>query len=126
MRLREEFEGTIENFIITDFDGYAFKIEDDTRANFSNSLSINNTILFNNDGFANAADSTDYGSISTEENPGFTSVNNYDFTVVLPVTGATPPSDGFFNISATHIGAFGTNNWANGLGFVGQIINSLI
>lgn len=114
MRLREEFEGTIENFIITDFDGYAFKIEDDTRANFSNSLSINNTILFNNDGFANAADSTDYGSISTEENPGFTSVNNYDFTVALPVTGATPPSDGFFNISATHIGAFGTNNWANG------------
>jgi hypothetical protein len=114
MRLREEFEGTIENFVITDFDGYAFKIEDDTRANFSNSLSINNTILFNNDGFANAADSTDYGSISTEENPGFTSVNNYDFTVALPVTGATPPSDGFFNTSATHIGAFGTNNWANG------------
>ena len=114
MRLREEFEGTIENFIITDFDGYAFKIEDDTRANFSNSLSINNTILFNNDGFANAADSTDYESISTEENPGFTSVNNYDFTVALPITGATPPSDGFFNTSATHIGAFGTNNWANG------------
>lgn len=114
MRLREEFEGTIENFVITDFDGYAFKIEDDTRANFSNSLSINNTILFNNDGFANASDSTDYGSISTEENPGFTSVNNYDFTVALPVTGATPPSDGFFNTSATHIGAFGTNNWANG------------
>ena len=48
---------TIENFIITDFDGYAFKIEDDTKTNFSNSLSINNTILFNNDGFANAADS---------------------------------------------------------------------
>ena len=42
----------------------------------------------------------------------------------LPITGATPPSDGFFNTSATHIGAFGTNNQM-GPGFVGRIINSL-
>ncbi len=114
MRLREEFEGTIENFIITDFDGYAFKIEDDTRANFSNSLIISNTILFNNDGFANASDSTDYSAVTTDVNPNFTSVSNYNFTVAQPVVGATPPSDGFFNTSATHIGAFGTTNWAVG------------
>ena len=115
MRLREEFEGTIENFVIADFDGYAFKIEDDTRANFSNSLTIGNTILFNNDGFASAADSTDYGAVTTEVNPSFANVAGFDFTVAQPIDGATPPSgDGFFNTSATHIGAFGATNWAVG------------
>ena len=108
-------EVTIENFVIADFVGYAFKIEDDTRANFSNSLTIGNTILFNNDGFASAADSTDYGAVTTEVNPSFANVAGFDFTVAQPIDGATPPSgDGFFNTSATHIGAFGATNWAVG------------
>lgn len=113
MRLREEFEGTLENFVIADFDGVSFKIEDDTRSNFPGALSIGNTILFNNGGFANAADSTDFGTVTSNTNPGFTGPVNFDFTVAQPVTGATPPSDGFFNTSATHIGAFGSTNWAD-------------
>lgn len=114
MRLREEFEGTLENFVITDFDGLAFKIEDDTRANFPSNLSIDHTILFNNDGFASAADSTDFGAVTTVTNPGFTNVTSFDFSVSQPATGATPPSDGFFTTGATHIGAFGSTNWATG------------
>ncbi|MEP1152008.1 MAG: hypothetical protein ABJH08_09815 [Balneola sp.] len=114
MRLREEFNGTLENFIITDFDGLNFKIEDDTRAAFPTALSIDNTIVWNNAGFANATDSTDFGAVTIEQDPGFTNASSYDFTVANPVTGATPPSGGFFNTSATHIGAFGSTNWATG------------
>jgi hypothetical protein len=29
-------------------------------------------------------------------------------------TGATPPADGFFDVSATHVGAFGTTDWMQG------------
>ncbi|MEP0007929.1 MAG: hypothetical protein ABJF72_01985, partial [Balneola sp.] len=114
MRLREEFNGTLENFIITDFDGLNFKIEDDTRAMFPNDLSIDNTIVWNNEGFNNAADSTDFGAVTMEQAPGFTNAAAYDYTVANPVTGATPPSNSFFNSSATYIGAFGSTNWAIG------------
>lgn len=115
MRLREEFTGELKNFIITQFDGLNFKVEDDTRSNFPSTLDIDNMIIFNNtDGFSNEADSTDFGAISMEQNPGFTNAAAYDFTVANPVTGATPPSGGYFNTSATYIGAFGSTNWASG------------
>ncbi len=114
MRLREEFEGTLENFVITDFDGVSFKIEEDTRSNFPTSLSIANTIVFNNSGFASAADSADFGAVTTEVTPGYTNAESFDFSVAQAVIGATPPNDGFFNSTATHIGAFGTTNWADG------------
>ena len=114
MRLREEFNGTLENFIITDFDGLSFKIEDDTRSIFPIGLSIDNTIVWDNAGFANATDSTDFGAVTLDQNPGFTNAATYDFTVSSPEIGATPPSDGFFTSSATYIGAFGSTNWATG------------
>lgn len=114
MRLREEFEGELENFIISDFDDLNFKIESDTRGNFGQSLTINNTIVWNNGGFANAADSTDFGAVTLDQNPGYTNATAYDFRPTVLVTGATPPSDGFFNTNATFKGAFGTTNWATG------------
>jgi hypothetical protein len=114
MRLREEFEGTLENFVIADFDGLAFKVEDDTRSNFPFPLSINNIMIWNNGGFASAADSIDFGAVTIEANPVFTNGSAYDFSVSQPVTGATPPNDGFFTIGASYIGAFGTTNWATG------------
>ncbi len=114
MRLREEFNGTLENFIITDFDGFAFKIEDDTRSLFPNELSIDNTIIFNNDGFANAADSSDFGAVTMQQDPNFNNAASFDFSVSQTVTGATPPSDGYFNANANYVGAFGTTNWATG------------
>lgn len=114
MRLREEFEGTLENFIIADFDALSFKIEDDTRANFPQTLSIDNTIVWNNGGFNSLADSTDFGAVTVDENPNFTSASTYDFRPTTTVVGATPPSDSFFNANATFIGAFGTTNWATG------------
>ena len=115
MRLREEFTGELKNFIITDFDGLNFKIESDTRANFPGTLDIDNMIVFNNtDGFSNEADSTDFGAVTMEQAPGFTNAAAYNFTVSQTVTGSTPPSDGYFNTSATYIGAFGSTNWASG------------
>lgn len=114
MRLREEFEGELENFIISDFDDLSFKIESDTRGNFGQSLTINNTIVWNNGGFANATDSTDFGAVTLDQNPGYTNAAAYDFRPTVLVTGATPPSDGFFNTNATFRGAFGTTNWATG------------
>ncbi|MEO9886710.1 MAG: hypothetical protein ABJR05_04715 [Balneola sp.] len=115
MRLREEFEGELKNFIITDFDGLNFKIESDTRENFPTTLEIDNVIVFDNtNGFADAADSTDFGAVTTEQAPGFTNATAFDFTVAQPVTGSTPPTGGFFNTGATFVGAFGSNNWATG------------
>lgn len=114
MRLREEFEGELENFIISDFDDLSFKIESDTRANFPQSLSIDNTIVWNNAGFSNATDSTDFGAITLDQDPRYTNVGSFDFRPTTIVTGATPPNDGFFNANATFIGAFGTTNWATG------------
>lgn len=113
MRLREEFHGSLQNFIVTDFDGLAFKIEDDTRGLFPNDLTIGNTILFNNGGFKNAQDSTDYSAVTMEQSPEFKNAVNFDFSISQPVTGATPPN-GFFDTSANYIGAFGSTNWATG------------
>ena len=59
------------------------------------------------------------------QNPNFTSVNTTananPFNGSMPnpvpsavVTGGTPPNDGFFDISATYIGAFNTTNWLTG------------
>ncbi|KAB2878135.1 carboxypeptidase regulatory-like domain-containing protein [bacterium] len=59
------------------------------------------------------------------QNPNFTSVttsanaNPFDGNMPNPVptsvvTGGTPPNDGFFDVSATYIGAFNTTNWLTG------------
>lgn len=59
------------------------------------------------------------------QNPNFTNVttaaNANPFTGSIPdprptavVTGGTPPNDGFFDVSATYIGAFNTTNWLTG------------
>lgn len=56
------------------------------------------------------------------QDPGFTNVNTagnanpMNGTMPDPrpsavVTGGTPPADGFFDVSATYIGAFNTTNW---------------
>ena len=71
-------------------------------------------IIWNNEGFNNAADSTDFGAVTLEQDPGFTNAAGFDYSVASPVTGATPPSNAFFNSSATYIGAFGSTNWATG------------
>jgi hypothetical protein len=59
------------------------------------------------------------------QNPNFTSVNTASnanpLNGAMPnpvptavVTGGTPPNDGFFDVSATYIGAFNTTNWLAG------------
>lgn len=56
------------------------------------------------------------------QDPGFTGVNTAsnanpmngtmpDPRPTAVVTGGTPPNDGFFDVSATYIGAFNTTNW---------------
>ncbi len=77
----------------------------------------------------NAADSSFLYSVlaapgmgNLNQNPNFRSVdfNNPmngtkpDLRPTTVVTGATPPNDGFFDPTATYIGAFGTTDWMEG------------
>lgn len=135
MRLREDFEGTLKNFLVTNFAGVAWRLEsasgDSTSRNYDKGLlTITNAVVYNNDrdvtvagnygGFNSLNDSTRFFSAAnvTEANPNFTNVGSKDFSVQAGSpclsNAATPPSDGFFDVSATYRGAMGSANWATG------------
>ena len=44
--------------------------------------------------------------------------NGLNVIPTAPATGGTPPNDGFFDASATHIGGFGSENWLKGWTFL--------
>lgn len=126
MRLREDFEGDLGNFYITNFAGINWKLEssdgDATSANFtSGALKIKGSSFSDNSkdntyqfsGFASAADSTRFlaAAHSNKEEAGtFTGTNDYRVSGLS--TGVTPPAG--LTTTATYRGAFGTTNWASG------------
>lgn len=136
LRLREDLKGTYRNFVIANFDGAAFRLDssvanDATRGNYrSGTLSVKNVVLYNNNiagnnangGFGSATDSTVYGAAAnsvTFGNPNFSNAGQNDYRLMAgsPAlsNGATPPSDGFFDVTATYRGAFNSStNWATG------------
>ena len=134
MLLREGTGARIFNAIITNMGEAAIDI--DHEATFNNgwtdgalngNLRVDHTIFHSN--AAIVAD-TDSAMAFTTQNfvellntnnhfdvdPGLTSIDtsNPNMVPTNPQTGATPPSDGFFDTTATYIGAFGTTNWAAG------------
>lgn len=118
MRLREDFEGELNNFIIADFWDLAYKLEsgsgDVTYSNFGTNLTLEDFILNNNKAFG-TDDSTRYASVhNVVDIDPFTNKAEYNFTPKTVQVGSTPPNDGFFNTTATYIGAFGSTNWASG------------
>lgn len=122
MRLREDAEGTLKNFVITDFVGLNWKLEgrpgasdeaDVTYENYGTKLILEDFIVFNNGGW-NQDDATRYASSYEEVNPGFTNTAAFDFTRGNVSDGSTPPNDGFFVTSAKYRGAFASTNWTAG------------
>ncbi|KAA3597129.1 MAG: hypothetical protein DWQ06_13950 [Calditrichaeota bacterium] len=135
MRLREDFQGMLHNFVISNFAGINWKLEsndgDVTSANFDNgNLHLANTVFWGNNldadtpselsGFGSADDETRF--LATTQNnhyasPLFQNASNFNFALqnASPAleNAATPPNDGFFDASATYRGAFGTTNWAS-------------
>jgi hypothetical protein len=118
MRLREDFEGELRNFIIADFWDLAYKLEsasgDVTASNFGTALTMANFDIYNNKAFE-STDAVTYANVNNALSASpFTNQAAFNFVPTTVTTGATPPNDGFFTTSATHVGAFGTTNWATG------------
>lgn len=139
MVLREGTAGKLFNHIVMDFADFATDVRDGaTVAQFeAGNLSIENSVYFGNNGgqdWVNAAidkaekdngldEGAEIGGNSTNRNVDPQLVDAHDLTApnFLPKAGspvltggATPPNDGFFDTSATFVGAFGTENWASG------------
>lgn len=117
MRMREEFTGRLNNFIITNFGGAPWKIEDDTDGKYENGeLTFRNMIIHGN-GVWNGDDGQLYAGHYTETDPQFADFDAFDLRPQAPEAspgeGTTPPDDSFFDAGADYPGAFapGGINW---------------
>ncbi len=132
MLLREGTGAVIQNAIITNMGEAAIDV--DHEATFMNAwdgsalngnLVVDNCIFYSNTALV-ADDDADMPFTTADfvqtmnthnhfdVNPGLmsTDVTSPNLVPTNSQTGATPPSDGFFDASATYIGAFGSTNWA--------------
>ncbi|MEZ4403578.1 MAG: hypothetical protein R3B06_26375 [Kofleriaceae bacterium] len=138
MHLRRGTAGHIANAIVMmeadfpiDVDGASTV----TQAN-SGALSVKHSIFFSNGGQATWDDATDNDGgfvermffvtnepTNREVDPMLGTATNQTAPVFQPAAGspaltaasaATPPSDGFFDATATFVGAVGTENWTSG------------
>lgn len=139
MVLREGTGAQIFNHIVMGFADFAIDVRDAATVNQfeSGGLKIQNSIFFGNNGgddWNNSAidsDSKDDGFDEAAKIGGHASNRNVDpelenaFDLLAPsflpkagspalTGGATPPNDGFFDTSATYVGAFGTEDWTKG------------
>ncbi|MDX1618024.1 MAG: hypothetical protein R3224_04515 [Balneolaceae bacterium] len=132
LRLREDLQGSYNNFIVTDFVGAPFVLEggdqgenDPTYGNYPDQLSLSGFVVWQNGNFedksaaggdATEPDATRYANSYESFDPMFTDPANYDFSLQAQSPalsgGETPPGDGFFDTDATWRGAFGTVDWA--------------
>jgi hypothetical protein len=133
MRLREDFEGVLRNFVITNFAGISWKLEsgdidgvtDLTSDNFGSKLTIKSVAVYNNSlddnskpaMFNSSSDSTRFFEASNNvliENPSFINKATGDFRtqftqVAKAPTAVTPPNDGFFDVNGNFVGAVDPN-----------------
>ncbi|MCA9782630.1 MAG: hypothetical protein KC518_03545 [Candidatus Cloacimonetes bacterium] len=132
MRLREDFEGELSNFVISNFAGLNWKLEsndgDVTSANFdSGILSINRACVYSNNldgsgdfgGFASQADSTRFcagaHNVHVLDNAVFPSAASHDYRPAAgssAASGGQVPSDSWFD-AAGYMGAVAPSgsNW---------------
>ncbi|MCC7429225.1 hypothetical protein IT568_00140 [bacterium] len=132
MRLREDFQGKLYNFVVSNFAGANWKLEntspDLTEANYTNgSLLLENIVVWDNkkdgagshSGFASASDSTKFTAAGKNVHvaePLFTNPGSFDFRpqTSSPLnSNAKTPTDTFFE-SVSYRGAFGTTKWTDG------------
>ena len=133
MRLREDFEGVLRNFVITNFAGISWKLEDGekdgvkdlTSDNFGTKLTIKNVATYSNSlddrnkpaMFNSSTDSTRFLDLSNNvvlENPSFVNKSTGDYRtqftqVAKAPTAVNPPNDGFFDTNANYVGAVNPN-----------------
>jgi hypothetical protein len=143
MVLRRGVAGHLYNHIVMGFQLRAADVRDSaTVAQTPDNLGIHNSIFFengadvggnfppegvdgglpnNDNGFDEAAYFLPDGGTNRVENPMLTDPYNKAAPNLVPqggspvmTGGATPPNDGFFDTTATYIGAFGTVNWMAG------------
>lgn len=122
MRLREDLEGSYNNIIISNFAGYNFVLEgaegDDNEAdnawdNYPEDLELNNIFIWDNGGWEKAEDEERYADSYMEENPQFSDVDEFIFTLQdesPALTGAEVPGNSFFEQVEFH-GALGEDDW---------------
>ncbi|SMO43576.1 hypothetical protein [Fodinibius sediminis] len=124
MRLREDFTGDYRNIILSNMPGYNFVLEgaagdeneaDQSWDNYdSGDLALSNFYIWNNAlGWEKAADADRYAASYTETDPIFTDPDNFVFTLQTgspALTGATVPSDSFFE-QVEFAGAMGEQDW---------------
>ncbi len=131
LRLRENLQGSYNNFIVSNFDGANFVLEggdegeegDPTYTNYPDELSLNGFVIWQNAAFqdnssaggeADQPDATYFADSYEEVDPMFNDPANYDFSLQAGspalTGGVTPPDDGFFE-QVEYRGAFGTDDW---------------
>jgi hypothetical protein len=129
MRLREDFEGNLSNFVIANFAGLNWKLEsadgDVTSSNFdSGVLTIKRSGVYDNNrdgsdafgGFASLSDSTRFcapaNAVSVLGSSALMNPAGNDFRATgAAASGGQAPTDSWFT-SASHMGAVGTSdNW---------------
>lgn len=117
MRMREEFTGQLSNFIVTNFGGATWKVEDDTDGKYENGELTFRNMLIHGNGEWDGDDGQLYADHYTESDPQFADFDAFDLRPQAPEAspgeGTTPPDDGFFDAGANYPGAFapGGNNW---------------
>jgi hypothetical protein len=131
MRLREDFQGILSNFVIANFAGINWKLEsadgDVTSSNYdAGLLTIKRSAVYDNDndgagafgGFASSSDSTRFcataNAVSVLGASALTNPAGNDFRPVggsVAANGGQAPSDTWFT-AASYMGAVGTSdNW---------------
>ena len=138
LMLRQGTAGVLANFIITNFTSNAMTVDQDATATQWNmgALKVANSIFFNNPNvgwqaaagsmpdnmFDEAAALSNVSLANRDIDPQLTAALNETAPNFAPLMdspalkggAATPPSDGFFDSSATFIGAVGTTDWTQG------------
>ncbi|MGV3625701.1 MAG: hypothetical protein ACO1OB_33125 [Archangium sp.] len=138
--LRVGTAGKLHNFVVTNFTDKGVMIDGAASATqwAQGALTISNSVFFQNPGSL-----TDYisspradGGITDnllnevtelaapslanrfDVDPQLTAITTFDFkpasSSVVLTGGATPPNDGFFDVSATFVGAIGATDWTAG------------
>ncbi|MEW5741978.1 MAG: hypothetical protein AB1938_23890 [Myxococcota bacterium] len=137
MMLRQGTAGVLANVIVTSFTSNALTVDQAATASQWNSgaLKVQNSIFFNNPSvgwqavtgsmpdnmFDEAMALSDVSLANRDVDPQLTNPMNEAAPSFKPLAGspaltggATPPNDGFFDVTATFIGAVGATDWTQG------------
>jgi len=137
LMLRQGTAGVLSNFIVMNFTSNALTVDQASTASqwMSGTLSVKNSIFFNNPNvgwsaatgsmpdnmFDEAAALSNVALANRDIDPQLAAALNETAPGFKPLMdspalmgGATPPADGFFDVTATFVGAVGATDWTVG------------